>query len=404
MNILFVTWDGPQVAYLEGLFLPIFQELRAVGLKFHVLQFTWDSKERIRVFGDHVREAGIPYRSAHVWRKPLAVGSMLSAIFGSRQICKAIHDWRIDTVLPRSTMPALATLIALRGRQFPIVFDADGLPLDERVDFGGQLSTGLTYRFLRDVEAQAVRKSQVVLTRTAKAVEILQSRAGAGVDFDKFHVVKNGRDIQLFRPLGAMARQSVRGRLGIGVDAPLLIYVGSLGGQYCLPEMLLFFKLLLDRRSDAHFLILTGSPEKVGPILTQYSGIESSVTTLSVPPTDVPEYISSADLGLALRRNSFSMQGVAPIKLGEYLLCGLPVIASRDVGDAELIGPDVGLSLSGFREEDFQEAVEWFVSSVLSRREQFRLRCTEVGRASFSLETSVKSYWRAFRELGGALQ
>ncbi|MFD1691116.1 hypothetical protein ACFSHR_04825 [Azotobacter chroococcum] len=30
--------------------------------------------------------------------------------------------------MPRSTLPALATLLALRGRAVPMVFDADGLP------------------------------------------------------------------------------------------------------------------------------------------------------------------------------------------------------------------------------------------------------------------------------------
>ncbi len=41
MNILFITWDGPQVSYLESLFVPIFRKLEErCGAHFHVLQFT----------------------------------------------------------------------------------------------------------------------------------------------------------------------------------------------------------------------------------------------------------------------------------------------------------------------------------------------------------------------------
>ena len=27
-NILFITWDGPQTSYMEGLFMPIFNEIQ----------------------------------------------------------------------------------------------------------------------------------------------------------------------------------------------------------------------------------------------------------------------------------------------------------------------------------------------------------------------------------------
>lgn len=47
MNILFVTWDGPQVSYLEGLFLPIFKALKSAGIHVHVLQFTWAEQAKI---------------------------------------------------------------------------------------------------------------------------------------------------------------------------------------------------------------------------------------------------------------------------------------------------------------------------------------------------------------------
>ena len=68
MNILFVTWDGPQVSYLESLFVPIFQRLGQKGMHFHVLQFTWGGIPERRAFSRQACEqAGISYRSVIIW-------------------------------------------------------------------------------------------------------------------------------------------------------------------------------------------------------------------------------------------------------------------------------------------------------------------------------------------------
>jgi hypothetical protein len=42
-------------------------------------------------------------------------------------------------------------------------------------------------------------------------------------------------------------------------------------------------------------------------------------------------------VAFAIREPKFSMKGVAPIKLGEYLLMGMPTIASVGIGDTEQI-------------------------------------------------------------------
>ena len=39
-RLLFITWDGPQVSYLEGLFFPILKGLKP-RYEIHVVQFTW---------------------------------------------------------------------------------------------------------------------------------------------------------------------------------------------------------------------------------------------------------------------------------------------------------------------------------------------------------------------------
>lgn len=399
MNILFVTWDGPQVTYLESLFLPIFQRLAGAGLHFHILQFTWGEASLIEYRHQACRQAGLAYRAQRIWRRPRALGSLLTALAGARLIRRAIGEQHIDAVMPRSTLPALATLLALRGSALPMVFDADGLPLDERVEFAGQSPASLVHRLLRDVEAQAVRQADRVLTRSPQAVEILLARVGSGTPPGKFHVVSNGRDTQRFSPGDAASRLRMREQLGLAANTPLLVYAGSLGPQYCLEEMLRLFGLVRQLRADARLLVLTGSPELLRSALERFAELAPAVSSRNVPGHAVPAYLACADLGLALRRSSFSMRGVAPIKLGEYLLCGLPVLASPGIGDTDAIAGSAGRLLAGLDDAELARAARWFCDEVLPHRETLREHCRSTGIRHFSLEACANAYAAALAPL-----
>lgn len=394
IKVLFITWDGPQVTYLQGLFVPIFQRLAGFGFHFHVLQFTWDGTEQIRINRSVCKEAGIPYQAVTIWRRPRTLGALLTTLLHSRTIRHVICNQGIDIIMPRSILPGLSALLALRNnKSLQMIFDADGLPLDERVDFAELSSSSVTYRLLRDVEAQAIRKADAVLTRSSVASKILLDRAGSGTTAKKFHVVMNGRDRVLFSPGNKETRAAVRKSLGISPSAPLVVYAGSVGPQYCMNEMFMFFRSLLSSRHDAHFLFLTGSPDSVLTPLDSFRDIKKSMTVRSVSAHDVPDYLAAADVGLALRRPSFSMQAVSPIKLGEYLLCGLPVVATRDIGDTSFfVKEHVGFLIDDASEDQLEKAATWFINKVLKMRNTFRDRSRTEGVKYFSLDQAVKRY------------
>ena len=395
MNILFVTWDGPQVSYLEGLFLPIFQALKSQGINFHILQFTWGDDASIEARRIACQNAGCSYEVVKVIRKPVALGSLASAIQGSKHITRVIKQQNIDVVMPRSTLPALSSLLALRNRNERLVFDADGLPLDERIDFSGQSSSGLVYRLLRDIEAQVVRRADIVLTRSTKAIDILLARAGAQTSNDKFHVVTNGRDTNVYTVGSVESRAATRASLGLADSMPLLVYAGSIGPQYCIDEMLNLFELILAKNSTAKLLILTGSPDLVYQALQSRPKLMELVIIKSVATKEVPTYLACADLGLAFRQSTFSMQGVAPIKLGEYLLCGLPVVVTKGIGDTHVISGEVGYLVEVMNDIELQGVADWFIADVLPSRIQMREQCRCVGIEYFSLEACAQSYHRA---------
>jgi glycosyltransferase involved in cell wall biosynthesis len=291
-------------------------------------------------------------------------------------------------------MPALATLCT--RNTLPIVFDADGLPADERVEFAALRPTGAVYRMLRDIEAQGVRRANTVITRSPAASEILIARAGPPVDPTKFHVVVNGRDPQLFDIGQDADRGAVRAELVVSSDAPLLVYSGSIGAQYRLDLIARLFQSVRSYRPDAHLLMLTGSPVLARSMLKDVGGDSKAVSVLQATPQEVPRYLAAADVGLAYRASSFSMQAVAPVKLAEYLLCGLPVVGTAKVGDTAA-AQAAGVFLDDGEGGD--QAARWVIDAILPNRTAMRAAAREVGLANFSLTRSVAQYRRAIESV-----
>jgi len=408
-NVLFITWDGPQTDYLRGLFLPIFAGLKDHGYRFHVLQFTWADAARRQVEAQACAAKVISYRSHGVLRRPVGPGSLLTAMYGRRAVRRAVRELAIAIVMPRSTLAALATMLAVPAgdpRAPRMVFDADGLAHDERVDFAGWSPQSLAYRLLRDLEAQAVRRADRVITRSTLANRILLDRAGAGTDGAKFHTVTNGRDPALFRPLEPEARQAGRAALGIGTDAPVLVYAGSMGAQYCVDDMLAIFARLRGAAPAARFLLLTGAvADARAHIAAAAPGLGEAVIIRRVDPAEVPAHLALADIALALRQPSFSMQAVFPVKIGEYLLCGLPVVATRGIGDIDrLARGDAVCFVDRPGPRAVETALEWIVQTGLPGRAALAEQARALGLAEFGLDTTVRCYLAALSDAEPAVE
>jgi glycosyltransferase involved in cell wall biosynthesis len=400
LRILFVTWDGPQVSYLQSLFLPIFEGLKPHGIHFDILQFRWGTAQQEDAVRQACEGAGFGYKAIRVWRWGGSAGPFASAVVGGARVRRAIRRFKSDLVMPRSILPSLAVLAGKGHSLRPVLLDSDGLDVDERVEFGGMKSTGPAYRILRDVEAQMVRRSRATLVRSPAGREVLMARAGPTVSANSFFIVSNGRDQNLFTPGDEQARQSVRAEVGVGTAAPLVIYVGSIGGKYRTDRVGEFTTELLKLRPDTRLLVLTGSIEEArAELFAPFPELKTSTTIFSVDPAEVPRFIAAADIGTSFITPSFSMRAAAPIKTAEYLLCGVPVVGAAQVGD-----PGAALAQGVFFDDrcGLAEAAQWVVSHILPDRVSLRERARQVGVENFSLEGSIQAYLKAVRAASGS--
>lgn len=391
LKILFVTWDGPQVSYLESLFLPIFAGLGEHGVRVDILQFRWGSAAQAEAIAEACARAGCGYRHKTIRRGLAGLGPFATAFAGGREVRRAVRDFGSGVVMPRSHMPAIAVGAAGGAGFRPILFDADGFAADEKVEFGSLSARGPTYRILRRVEARTARSAASVIVRSAAAARILGERAGIGPD--RFHVVANGRDEAVFHPHDEAARLAVRSEIGVDPAAPLAVYAGSVGPQYRFDLIRDFAEALVRRRPDARLLVLSGSPELAE---AELAGAPLAPIFMRAPPERVGRYLAAADIGLAFRADSFSVQGVAPVKLGEYLLCGVPAVGNAAVGDTAAARA-AGLFFDDSAGVD--SAARWLVEEVLPKREAYRQRAWQAGVEGFSLRRSVDDYLAAIEPL-----
>jgi glycosyltransferase involved in cell wall biosynthesis len=397
VKLLFVTWDGPGTAYHESLFVPLLRRARNVEDDVALLQFTWGAAGRSRDL-HHLADAEdmrsmfqtVP-RGRAAWRLPLVLGR------GVLLLLREVGAGRSDLVLARSIIPGalVAVMRRLSRTPFAFVYDADGLPADERVEFGGWRRRGLRYRIFRWLERAALRSADVVITRTSPAVEVLRRRSGR--QHGRFVVVANGKDQDQFTPKDDTTRRRARERLAIPLGAPVVVYVGSVGPQYEPRFMLETFHRILHRSDDAHLVLLV--PEAHHERLRAMAvGIPPGRLRLrSSRPSDVPGLLAACDLGLAFRTPTFSQRAVAPIKVAEYLLCGVPTAYTAGVGDlAQQLGDDVSIAVTAHDTSEADRVARWFELEVLAHREERRLAARRQGLSHFSLDVGAAGYRRAF--------
>lgn len=388
MRILFVTWDGPEVNYLESLFLPIFAALQDKGVLVDILQFRWGDTEIAAATEAECDKAGVGYRSVTIHRRPSAIGPFASALLGSREVRRAARDFRSDIVMPRSLMPALTVLAAGGRRLRPVLFDADGLEADERTEFRQLPKSSPIYLVLRAVERRMVREADAVLVRTSAAADVLSQRAH--VPPRKFHLFANGRDPDRYEPAPADERARIRKELGISDTDPVIAYIGSVGGKYRLRQVAKLTRAVRQIRPDAKLLVLTAAADEARRMLAaEDPQVADSALTRRVRPDEVSSYLSVADIGTSFIKPSFSMRAAAPVKLGEYLLCGVPIIGTAAVGHtAPAIEAGVFLDEAAVPDE----AARWVVDVVLPNRDRMRSDARAVGLDHFSLHRSVEDY------------
>lgn len=390
-SILFITWDSERSNYLESLFFPILNGLQSKGYKCHVMQFSWANRSEVQRIAALANQLEIPYTQIPIHRKPHAgIGAIWTVYKGVAKIKEYIQKHKIQILMPRSIMPAMMINRLgswLQRQGVSIIYDADGLSIEERVDFSGLKPGSFRYLQQKKEEKKILHLATKVLTRSQKAIKYLQENHGLKT-IDKFYVVSNGRDVDFFKR-NADQRKCWRKQWGLREEDMLLAYTGSLGAPYAWERMLEYFSWLRQVSPQAQFLVLTREDPQTLVIPKQ---LQASIRMVHGAFGTIPSYLSAADLGISLRTQALSLLGLAPIKIGEYLLMGLPLILSPGLGDSQQ-----HLEQHSFVWMDQPNHQEAFKNWIQQIKHMNASDIREVGMQHYSLDSSIASYVRALQ-------
>lgn len=159
-----------------------------------------------------------------------------------------------------------------------------------------------------------------------KTSYIQQTLIENGVPAERIYVAKNGVDLEAFIDLPS--KEEVRGRLGLSLTSPIVMYVGSFFVHaWKGVDVLLEAKRSLPR--SVQLVLVGGSPADVARVRSSYAGQEVQAVS-HVPNKEVPLWLKAADVLVLPNKKGYeeSERCTSPLKLFEYLASGVPVVAS----------------------------------------------------------------------------
>lgn len=181
---------------------------------------------------------------------------------------------------------------------------------------------------------------------------VKQFLVDGGVDRSKVVEVRNGVDINLFKPVSSQMRETLRIKYGLPLKRPLVLFVGRFVHKKG-------YLTLLEARSDKYDIVLVGT----GMIHESWEKLENVHVLGARPPAEVVELNQLCDVF------AFPARGeIFTLAMQEAMASGLPVVTTNDPA-YELYGLDGdGIELTEAEPLQFRQALEEIVDSPPTMR------------------------------------
>jgi len=316
----------------------------------------------------------------------IGVGSVMAAMLAKRSRATFIHG--------RASVPSAIAALSAKLAGTRLFIDADGPLSQEYLDAGVWSEHSFGHRLTKWGERRAMELADVVAVLTNHR----KRQVAPWLSETPIYVLPCAVDLKRFRPMPEH-RQALRDELGL--KGTVFVYSGKPGGWYATEEMVAFVAAAKDVFDPLTLLVLTGEEPTAFAELCGRAGVP--FVTRAVPPAEMPAYLSSADVGLCFLRPFPSKLSCSPIKLGEYLACGLPVVSTSGCGDYDDLIPaeSLGLVVSSLERDTYPQA-----ASELKRllvEPDIRGRCRAAASRSVGLrEVVAPRYAEIYQRLSRA--
>jgi len=163
----------------------------------------------------------------------------------------------------------------------------------------------------------------------------------------------------------------------------ILIYVGKFGGVYYDEEVPLFVKELKTLIPDLYFLVLSPNDHNELRMLFQEAGLSEDDYYLTEAKSayEVADWNSAADAAITAIPPLPSQRFRSPVKVGEYLMCGLPFITCKGISEDDIWAKkyNVGIVISEMSIEETPHTADELQEFWKEDPTDLRMRCRIAG-------------------------
>lgn len=405
MSVLYITQNGVADHIGQSQVAPYVLGLAREGHRIHLLSAEKPGQEEI--IGRYQRlfdAAGVTWTRVRYHSAPKVFGPLWTQWQLERAARQIVTAEGIHAVHCRSYPAALIGRRLKRRFAVKYLYDFRDFYADGGLTKAPKLLRPL-YGRMKQLEGPMIRDADriVCLTNRARNLLIDWYLAGEPDASDRFQIIPCCADFAHFDPdnIDATTLSDLRLRLGLKKDQAVLLYLGSLGPDYLLPQMMDLFAQLVALRGDARFLFVSNNGRELVEVQCAAKGIEPDrVLFTSAERADVPAHIALATLSVVFIRADQSKAGCSPTKLAELFAMNVPVIADCGVGDIDaIISPERNGSalVADFAPTSLRQAIVKVLE--MQKKGDIDIRRNS---AEFDLPQGIAAYAKVYRELEGA--
>lgn len=256
-------------------------------------------------------------------------------------------------------------------------------------EFGIWSEKSLKYKILNFLEYRTAKASKQLTAPTIHTVKLLEewqikgkiSNVPISVDTDKFTFSEKDRT-------------RIRNRYKISEDRYVLLYLGKFNGIYYSEQAVAkFCKRLLAFDPRIFFLTISPSPsEEIAAAYLEVGLAQTDFVVLNkIPYDEIEGYISAADMGMLAIPPLDSQKYRTPVKIGNYLACGIPFMLNKGIADDDIMAEkeQVGVVLESLEAEDLSVPLQQLKAFMEEERTSLQARCRAAAIQYRGIQNSV---------------
>ncbi len=393
MKVLYLTYDGLTSHLGQSQILPYILKLsKDYNIKFHIIS---TEKKELLIKNKSAIQALLQAHNIE-WEYILysknppifsTIYDLLKLYFKAK---KNVLKNTINIIHCRSYIPSIIGLRLKRKFGLKFIFDMRGFWADERIEGNIWPSKNFIFKFIyqyfKRLEKLFIQHADAIISLTYHGKDYIKKN----FKHSSISVIPCCSDDKVFdfQSITKQEKENLKNKLNISEKDKVLLYSGSLGTWYMLNEMLLFFNCLKQKDNTWKFLLLTNENP------AQFNFNQTDIIIKNANRIDMPLYLSIADLGIFFIKNSFSKIASSPIKLGEYLYMGIPIVSNIFNNDITMIIDKFhcGYTFETLNEKDFHSKIEEIQSLINLDKNNMLNAAKEY----FSLDKGVAIYYKVY--------